>query len=397
MEVEADHVSITVSPERAVKRIAGGGFEAGLSDAEVEEALRYIEEEMREVQRHGGVDFVTVDTCELIDFTADRMGLPELEARYEELLDPDERRALEKLYLGRVYRFLGNGVVYEVRFSREEVMRLAVKYWRSLAHVPWVLDIARRYIEGPFGVEVAFDETPSPTPPKDLVFYLSELRRLGVDPDFIAPNVGFAKREDYTGDLEELRSRIIVLSAIARGFGTALSFHSGSGAHPYSDKGPGVLEVVREATGGLLKYKVSGVYIQLLLEVMSRFPQGSPPRRLYEEIFDYVLGEVRRYVSERTGLYTPALEDMLKRYESAEGRRGVRNPRADFFRHYFFLFQAAFDPKRGRWLREEVLRLYSENRELRDAYEREATELTLRLVGKLGFTGNLYRFRIRAL
>ena len=394
VEVEADHVSVSISPERAVKRIAGGGFEAGLSDAEVKQALNYIEEEMKEAAEAGGVDFITVDTCELIELAADKLGLQEVEARYEELLDPDERRHLEKAYVDRLYRFFVGNDVVEVRFSREDVARLAVKYWRSLRCIPQILELAKKHINGVLGVEVAFDETPEPTKPKDLLFYLSELKRLSVDVDFVAPNVGFAKREDYTGSLGELRERIAVLSAIARSFGAALSFHSCSGAHPYSDKGAGVLETVREATQGMLKYKVSGVYIQLLLEVMSRFPAGSRPRRLYEEIFDYVLDKVRSYVAERSGLYSPHLEEMLRRYEEERQKGRKYNPRSDFFRHYFFLFQAAVDGSGRRYLREAVLNLYQEDKELREFYEKEAMELTTRLLRKLGLEGNLRRTQI---
>ena len=146
----------------------------------------------------------------------------------------------------------------------------------------------------------------------------------------------------------------------------------------------------------MVKYKVSGVYVQLLLEVMSRFPQGTKPRRLYEEIFDTVLDRVREYVKLKTELYSPHLEKMLRDYEELikTGRNYERNPRADFFRHYFFIFQAVVDERGKRYLRDNILELYHENRELREEYTREAYELTLRMINKLGFEGNMLYYNL---
>ena len=388
VEVEADHVSLMASPERAIKRITGGGFEYGLSDEEVRRSLSYIEREFREVRDAGGVDFVTIDTCELIDLSVERVGGGELAALYEERFDEGFRRGLEDRYVGRSFKFFTDSGVYVVRFGREDVARLALKLLRSVEHVKVVYDLVRGLNGRAFGVEVALDETPYPTSPKELVFYLNELRAAGVDPDFVAPNIGFRKREDFTGDLRELAERVEVLHSIATSFGSLLSIHSGSGAHPYSDKGLGTWEVLWEVTGGWLKYKVSGVYVQLLLEVMSRFPRGSRPRRLYEEVFDAVYEYLVREVRVRGPLYTPHLEGVVKRCDPR-----ARNPREDLFRHYFFLFQALSREGR-RYLREEVLELYRGDEGLRREYEREAYELTLRIIDKLGFTGNYLRYRV---
>ncbi len=398
VEVEADHVSLMASPERAIKRIAGGGFEYGLTKEEIEESLRYIEEEFREVSRVGGVDFVTIDTCELIDLGVDEKSSEEVMSLYEDKIDGDYRRELEKTYVGKRFYFISDtGNIYVLKFTKLDVARLALKYIESIKYVLEVYKIARKYLgEREFGVEVALDELPVETRPKDLFFYVRELDRLGLRIDFIAPNVGFKKREDYDGDLDELAGKIDELHSVARSLGVLLSFHSGSGAHPYSDKGYGVWETIRDVTNGMVKYKVSGVYIQLLLEVMSRFPQGSKPRRLYEEIFDTVLDKVREYVKSKTGLYSPHLEEMLKEYEEIVkvDKSYERNPRADFFRHYFFIFQAVVDEKGKRYLRDRLLELYSEDRELREEYTREAYELTLRIIDKLGFEGNIVYYNL---
>ncbi len=391
IHVEADHVSVNVSPEEAIKRIAAGGHSLEpMSPAEAEKALSYVRAELREAREAGGVDVVTIDTCDLIDHRVDSMGQSEVDAVYEEVVGED-RRLLESAYAGGRIRLLtSSGELLEYKVDPPALRRLAAKYWWSLEYARRVHQVALEELGGGFGVEIAFDETPRPTKPLELAFYLSELERRGVYPDYVAPNIGFEKREDYRGSLGELEARLRELSAIAWSRGSMLSIHSGSGHNPYSDKGPGVWAAVKRATSGMVKYKVSGVFIQLLLEVMYRFPEGSRPRRLYEEIYDYVLEAVERYVESRSGLYSPALESMLRAYR--EGRWRRYDPRADFFRHYFFLFQAARDDKGRRYLREAVLELYSEDAELRREYEREAQALAERMIRSLGFEGNVAVF-----
>jgi len=397
IEVEADHVSLMASPERAIKRITVGVFEYGLSESEIRESLNYIEREFKEVNEAGGVDFVTIDTCELIDLGINKLGSSDVLAAYEERFDSDFRKKLEEKYINRTFKFISNnGKIYVIKFSKEDIARLALKYYKSIEYVKVVYDTIRKYLDDrEFGVEIALDEVPEVTNPKEVFFFLSELKRIGIDPDFIAPNVGFKKREDYDGDLRVLEETIRKLHAITSSLGVLLSFHSGSGAHPYSDKGLGTWGVVRRATNGLLKYKVSGVYIQLLLEVMSKFPPMSEPRRLYEEIFDAVLEYLKKDIKHKKGLYSPQLERLVKRYEEAVKKvpQKRRDPRTDFFRHYFFIFQAVMDANRRRYLREKVIDLYSKHKELQGIYEKEAAELTLRIIDKLGLKGNYIKYK----
>ncbi len=398
VEVEADHVSLMASPERAVKRITGGGFEYGLSREEIEKSLEYIEEEFKEVEDVGGVDFVTIDTCELIDLGVSRLGSGEVLAIYEDKFDKSIRKDFERTYLGKRFYFLSNsGDIYVIKYDKAELARLVLKYFNSIKYVMKVYSIINKY-QGSreYGVEIALDEVPETTSPKELFFYINELSRSGLRIDYIAPNIGFRKREDYEGDLSDLASRVDRLHTVARSMGVLLSFHSGSGAHPYSDKGYGVWDTIRVVTNGMLKYKVSGVYIQLLLEVMSRFPHGSRPRRLYEEIFDTILEYVEGVVKEKKELYSLHLEEMLETYyrETRISPLKRRSPRTSFFRHYFFIFQAVVDESGVRYLREKLLDLYRTNSDLRRVYESEAVDLTLRIIDKLGFTSNIAYYNI---
>jgi len=400
IELEADHVSLMASPERAIKRIAGAEFEYGLSDKEISESLRYIDEEFKEVREAGGVNFVTIDTCELVDLKVDSLSNDDVLKNYEEVIDEDTRKRLEKAYLNRTFTFIGSRRLIRLHIKKETLARLALKLLKSINYVKTVYEVISKYLEpGSFGIEVSLDEVPQVTRPEELFFYLNELRYLGINPDFIAPNIGFKKREDYTNALGTLEKTIESLYIIARSFGTLLSIHSGSGSHPYSDKGLGVWETVREATEGMVKYKVSGVYIQLLLEIMSQFPQGSRPRMAYDEIFDTVYEYLKNVVRKRTDLYSRHLENMLSEYEKIvlKNPNYSRNPRTNFFRHFFFLFQCLRNEKGARYLRDKVLEVYEECDDLKRTYIREAYELTRRLITKLGFENNIFKYRIELL
>ncbi len=374
LQIEADHVSISPSPERAIKRITGGGWE-GVSEAEAQESLSYISRELDEARDAGGVDVVSIDATELVDLSQASGAVEPFEA-----LDRGERLRLEKAYARRV-RASFNGFSFELSIEPGRLAELYSMYRRSIEYTLRIYRLALEKLERPFGVEIVLDELPFETSPEELHFVLSELERFGVRVDYVAPNIGFSKREDYTGDLRALEERLLRLAAVARMHGALLSIHSGSGAHPYSDKGPGVWDVFREALGGRVKYKVSGVYVQLLLEVMHKFPEGSEPRRLYDEIYDSVIEAVERYVSSKTGLYSEELEQMLREYR-ASGR--ARDPRASVFRHYFFLFQALRDDRGRRYLRERLVDLYNRSGELRREYEKEAKRLTARMLHKIG-------------
>lgn len=385
IEVEADHLAAIAATTAAVKRISGVSAVQAPS-ASLEEALKYVEDEVKEAAGTGYINFFTLDACDYIDYRADKLDFHEVESIFEQLYDsPGE---VVKRYTAHPYRFITeDGRLVELKLRKEDVVRIAVKLYKPLEVIEKMYSIVKKHVTWPVGVEIAFDETPYLTRAEELLFLLEELKLRGIQPDFVAPNVGFEKRADYQGNLHELGSRVAVLASIARGFGSLLSFHSGSGSSPWSDKGPGVYKALLKATGRKLKYKVSGVYIELILHLLSRQPQGSPARKLYEEIYQAVVDYLERQVKAKEELYSEVLEKQLRDY-LAHAQAGERYPvSAEIFRHYSFL---AFNLREGgrRVYREKLVELYQDDGDLRHAIDREVATLTTRLIDGLEFAGN---------
>ncbi|MEM0223389.1 MAG: tagaturonate epimerase family protein [Thermofilum sp.] len=390
IEAEADHLAAITTSVRAVMRISGAGALQAPS-ASLEEALRYVEDEVREAADTRFINFFTLDACDYIDYRADKLDSREVESFFEQVYD--DHAEIVKRYTSHPFRFITeDGGVVELRLRREDVARIAVKLHKPLEVIKRMYDIVKSYVTWPVGFEIAFDETPYLTRAEELLFLLQELRLRGIQPDFVAPNVGFEKRADYAGDIKELESRVSVLASIARAFGSLLSFHSGSGSSPWSGKGPGVYKALLRATGRKLKYKVSGVYMELVFHVLSRQPQGSPARRLYEEIYQAVVDYLEEQVEARGELYSETLEKQLKSY-FARIQAGEKYPvDAEVFRHYSFL---AFNLREGgrRIYRERLVELYQEDEQLKRAIDREVAELTSRLIDGLEFAGNISLLR----
>ena len=390
VEMEADHLTVTSSSARAVKRISGYKEKYRLSDEEVEKALSYIKREVDEAASTGYINFYTIDTCELIDPAHEKLEGKRLEDVFYEVYGKVEGEAILDKYANRCFVFIGaTGRYFSIYLSRQRVMQLALKYKRSIETTLKIVGYLSEKTPSEYGVEIAFDETPYITREDELFFYLSRLRDYGLRPDFIAPNVGFEKKQDYRGDLAVLERRVERLSAIARSFGTLLCFHSGSGSSPWSGKGPGTYAALLRATGGLLKYKVSGVYFELLMEIYASQPPGSRARKLYEKIYDEVYSYVRREVEEDGPLNSPALRRQLEDYEKKIRPHDPYDPRAELFRYYSFLALNLRDKAGKRYLREEIIETYEGNKELRKKVNEEVKRLTLRLIDGLDFANNL--------
>jgi len=388
VELEADHIMVISSSARAVKRIAGvHEAETGTSEEEFKKSMQYNSLAIDEALSTGLVNCFTVDTSDLFDDAAKSREGAQLRLEFEGVRMSDD---LMSRYSDRTFDFAGREG-FSLKFTETEVMRLALRYGRSIDVGGQIYNYIVERIGRPFGFEISLDEAKEETKEKDLLFYLNEWKSSGRHVDFVAPNIGFKKRTDFHGDLRRLERRVARLSEISRSFGALLSIHSGSGTTPYSGKGRGTYGALLRGSGGNLKYKISGVYYELLLQVLASTPPRSKERRLYNQIFDAVLEYLKEQVSKGRPLSSQLLGRQLSAYERGvrEGRAERRDPRAVFFRFNSYLALALRDGKGRRYLREGLVGLYGRDPSIRRKVDVETERLTTRLLDGLHFGNNI--------
>ncbi|MEM2493928.1 MAG: tagaturonate epimerase family protein [Nitrososphaerota archaeon] len=392
IEIEADHIMIIGSSIKAVKRIAGIHEETKIDMEELKKSIEYAKNEIDEAISTNFVNSFTIDTCDLFNLDVHKWDNEKLKNEFEKVFPENERKRLLNQYIGKNFKFntaIGKEIVY--KFNENEIMQFALKFNDSLKISKEIYDYIKGKMNKPFGFEIAFDETIEETKDKEMLFYLNEWKNLGAHVDYIAPNIGFKKRMDFRGDLKELKEKVSRLAAIAKNFGALLSIHSGSGTSPYSGKGPGTYKALLEATGGELKYKISGVYYELLMEILSSFPPKSEERKLYNKIFDEVYNYLNKQIIENGPLASPLLKKQIEKYkeEVKKGIRKKRDPRATFFRFYSYLALNFKDKNGKRYFRDKIVSLYNKNKKLHEIVDKEVEKLTLRLINGLNFTNNI--------
>ena len=240
---DADHAIVTGADEDALER------SLALNRLAMEEARDYTK--------------FTVDTSHLFDFPV--------------ALTAAERERLLAAFRGRRFRvpnLLPDRPGFEFHFAEEEILRLGHRYWRAAAVHRDLYDLVARLRQGqPFDYELSLDETPQPTPPRDLLFYLVLLQEvMGLPPGGVAsagPNIGFTKRHDYEGELDQLWLQTNACASILHDRGAVLSVHSADGVRAATGKGPGVDAAVASATAGRAELKVADVYQELLWQVLA--------------------------------------------------------------------------------------------------------------------------------
>lgn len=347
----------------------------------------------------------TVDTSRLFGFPVE--------------LVEEELARLRAVFAGRTFEvpnILPGWPSFTYQFRWEEIARLGRKYWRALQVHKELYDfVAELKEDESFDYELSLDETEEPAEPKELLFYLVALEeamglpRGGVTS--VAPNFGFRKRSNYEGDLEQLKALVNERASIAAAFDVVVCLHSGSGRGVDTGKGPGVDEALREATGGILQLKISGILQEILWRILAE-SDVPEERALFEEAWE----ETRRVVEVLSGVYDRLIagcDDKLSRPiaettieaevagdEAVRLVKGVlgyglgqarlarellatadpRDKRAsdDFFRHFAYL---AFRP-----LREKIYRTLTEDTWQRYA-EAVAAYTQMRIKG-LGLTSN---------
>jgi hypothetical protein len=341
----------------------------------------------------GFVSTFTVDTTSLVDLDVERYPKEELVAKFNS--EVSGATTLLEEY-SREFRFSWiNGSLYIVKLSEEDIMRSALQFNRSLEYCFRIYrHIGKRMGDKPFGFELTLDELPRLTG-KELVYYLREWKRLGGHADFIAPNIGFRKRADFDRDLENLKQQISFMAAVAHGFGALLSIHSGSGENAYCGKGKGVYQTIVEATAGQVKYKISGIYFELLMDILAKSKTLKHRKlfaRIVEDVSNFWQDEIIRNSSAADG----TLENMFHSYARKRKEHvGWADSRSDFFRHYSFVALNLRDDAGNRYLKDELLNRYEADSRLRRLVDKEVEALTLRLIDGVSFANNLSKVAVR--
>jgi len=393
LEVEADHLIIIGSPERAAARITGVHSREAMDRKKLEASLGYNERCIAEAAAVGVVGCFTTDTSDLFRLEADAWKPAAVKRAFARTFKAAERERLLCDYAGQTFSFVAaDGGRVRLAFTALQVMRLALKYQGSLSLNLELFKRIQKHVRRLFSFEISMDETEDLTPLPDAFFYLREWTRRGAPVDYFAPNLGFQKRADYDGSRRELETRTRKLAAVAASFdGALLSIHSGSGSNPRSGKGRGTYGALWRATGGKLKYKISGVYYELLLEILAAHAKGTPERKLYEEIFAHTFLRCVEEWMDRGPLATPLLEKQIEDFSGQlnRARRNFFPPRADFFRFHSYLALNLRNEKQQRFLRVALVKLYRTRPALRRQVDREAQALTERLIHGLRFEKNL--------
>ena len=237
-----------------------------------------------------GFTMYTVDSGDFIDESANHIAGSDLENRIADLpWDALECTAddCRRRYTNQPVTITGRNGELQLKLEPRDVLRTVVKYARAIAHTTMMYrELSSRRARERFAFEVAADETGVPTTAAEHYFVASELRRLGVRWESLAPCfVGrFLKGVDYVGDLEEFRAEFGRHVLIAEHFGGyKLSLHSGS------DKFS-IYPIVAELSGGNIHVKTSGTsYLEALRVVAENEPD------LFREIVKFAR---QRYIED---------------------------------------------------------------------------------------------------
>ena len=283
-----------------------------------DEIARSVEATKEAIRAAAGFTKFTIDTSRLFLLQADprhpaAWGSAAVAEKFEQLFGADDRSWILDEFLRP---FPVGERTYE--FSRDQVLRLAVKFGRSLELNEQLYDSIREARAGrkpwrSFDFEPSIDEAETLTTPGELIFCMHWLKARGRPAQLVPPNLGFKKRQAYPAALEttaadgiglrdyaagrmwpelvervetefggdplqELTERVEELAGVARHYQGTLSVHSGSG------KQAEVLEAIGRATAGRVNYKISGELQLQLFDVLRERPPDSPWRALYERM-----------------------------------------------------------------------------------------------------------------
>lgn len=243
---------------------------------------------------NAGYTFFTIDPGDHMDPGADHANAVQLEEKVAVLPWETLQTTAGDLVFGLTRRPLElDG--FTLQLTREAVLRSVAKYGGVIAHTLRMFRHLRRKMGAkPFELEVSVDETDSATTLAEHIYIASELSRLGVAVNSLAPRYlgDFEKGVDYIGDVAAFEASFARHAAVSRAFGNyKMSLHSGS------DKFA-VYPAIFRHTKGLLHVKTAGTsYLEALRTVSEKNPS------LFRDILEY---SVTRYAEDRATYHVSA-------------------------------------------------------------------------------------------
>jgi len=268
-------------------------FQAGFDKPFGSDADHLKNEADIDVCAKAGFLLFTIDPGEHVDDNADTDDMETINDKFSRL----PWAVLETTAQEKINRYENNISLpsSKLAFSREQLLRAAVKYGRAIAHTNKMYKhLLSTCGEGNFELEVSVDETASPTSPQEHFYVAGELKRLGVKWVSLAPRfIGrFEKGVDYIGDLDEFRKDFVYHAEIAKHLGPyKISIHSGS------DKFS-IYPISAELTGELIHVKTAGTSYLEALRVIAKLEPD-----LFRKILDFARG---RYLEDRASYHVSA-------------------------------------------------------------------------------------------
>ena len=222
------------SPEDVMDDVTWAVFQEGYRGGFAADADHLKTREDVDATFKAGFTMYTIDPSDYVDDESSRHDLGTLREKFSDLpwdgLKSNQTDCFRR-YLHRKFELTSREGSLRLEFTKEKLLRAAVKYAHAIGHVAEMnRHLEKLFKEKKFDMEISIDETIEPTSPLEHFFIASELHRLGVHFQGIAPRfVGkFEKAIDYIGDLKEFESDLRNHVIIAKSSGYKLSVHSGS-------------------------------------------------------------------------------------------------------------------------------------------------------------------------
>lgn len=232
-----------------------------------------------------GYTFFTIDPGEHVDDAAETADDATLRAKVDALPWAELQSSTDALLKQFPKSVELDG--FTLNFDEHTILKAAAKYGGAVAHtLRMAKHLRERKGSTPFDLEMSVDETNTTTTLEEHFYIASELKRLGVSVESLAPRfVGsFEKGVDYIGDIDELDKNIAGHAAIIHHFGDTykLSVHTGS------DKF-GVYPLAMKHANGLVHVKTAGTSYLEALRVMSNIDVP-----LFREVLEFTRGRFDR-------------------------------------------------------------------------------------------------------